>query len=586
LEVFGRLRDGVSLAQARSEFRTISQILSKQYPDTNKDLVASLKPYAEEYVGTETRATIYTMFAAVFLVLLIACANVANLTLVRMTGRSREFAIRSALGAGRWRLLLQVFAECILICAVASVVATILAVESTKYTIEMLRANPDMTPPFWVRAEVDWRIVLFSIGMAVFSAIMSGLLPALRTTRMDLKTALHQGGFGMAQPLGRTSRILVTAQITLSFVLLISAGLMTRSVLNLNHVKVGANVSNVLTGRIGLMESKYPDPSAENHFYDQLFQKLSSLSGARAATLTTSLPGTFSGHNFFVTDSMPADQQRLPLTYEIVIAPNYFHFFEVPLLSGRFFDSRDHKDSLKVAIVNQMLAEKFWPHESAIGRRLRLGEKQDQGDWLTVVGVVRNDEKMFPGVYVPLAQTEARFMSLAVRTRSNPSQLQENLRKAVEEVDPDLPVYWVRDLKQWIELNRFDTNFLATLFGIFAVVAIILAAAGQYAVLSYTVGQRTREIGIRRALGAFDQAILKLFLNQGLRQFATALIVGLPLALVFGRLISRELYGVTAFDPITLVVVPLSLFAVSLCAAVAPTRRALHVDPAISLRTE
>jgi putative ABC transport system permease protein len=289
---------------------------------------------------------------------------------------------------------------------------------------------------------------------------------------------------------------------------------------------------------------------------------------------------------------MKGDQSRLSIGWEIGIAPNYFEVMEIPVLTGRAFDSRDHKDAQKVAVVNQMLAERFWPGETAIGRRLRMGEKENQGEWLTVVGVIPTvvqdelDDEVYPAVYVPYTQSEYRFMSMIVRTNGDPTNSSESLRKAVEQIDPDLPVYWIRPLEEFIQMNRFDSNFIANLFGIFAIVAIVLAAAGQYSVLAYTVGQRTREIGVRRALGALDKTILKLFLNQGMTQFFLALAIGLPIAIGFGKLLSGQFFGVSAFDPVTLLVVPLTLFTISVVAAIFPARRALHVDPAVALRAE
>jgi putative ABC transport system permease protein len=242
--------------------------------------------------------------------------------------------------------------------------------------------------------------------------------------------------------------------------------------------------------------------------------------------------------------------------------------------------------------VNQILAEKFWKAENPIGRRLRLGQNEDQGDWLTVVGVVPNvmqdelEEELNPAVYLPVAQSESRFISVIVRTQGDPLNLSDDLRKSVEQLDPDLPVYWVRSLEEWITLNRFDSTFMATLFGIFAIVAIVLAAAGQYSVLAYTVGQRTKEIGVRRALGALDQTILNLFLNQGLKQFLIALLIGLPIAMGFARILQSQFVGVSSFDPTTLVVVPLTLLLVTIIAGIFPARRALRVDPAVALRAE
>jgi predicted permease len=592
VEVFGRLRDQVSLAEAQAEFRTISQRIAKEYPDTNKNLTALLKPLAHEYVSKQARTIIFTMFASVVLVLLIACANVANLTVVRMIGRSREFAIRTALGASRWRLVGQVLAECLLISLIAGVFAVVLAEYGSRYTFEALRSNPNMTPPFWVTEGMDWRVAIFSISVAIGAAILAGLLPALRASKTNLNEALHQGGWGMAQPLGRTNRILVIAQIAFSCVLLIVAGLMVRSILNLGKVDVGIRTENILTGRIGLFESKYPDPETQRRFYDSLLQKLATLPDASAASLASGLPGAFSGYNYFSVEQKTFDPNRLPLGWEVIVAPNYFQTFDIPVLEGRNFDSGDHQDSLKVAIVSQNLVEKFWPGESAIGKRLKTGNADEQAEWLTIVGVVKTvlqdeaEEEIFPAIYLPYTQSESRFMSMIVKTKGDPSNSYESLRKAVEELDPDLPVYWIRSLEDWIRINRFDHNFIGTLFGIFAVVAIALAAAGQYSVLAYSVGQRTKEIGVRRALGALDGTILKLFFKQGMTQFFIALAIGLPIAFGFGKLLSDQFFGVSASDPVTMLIVPLTLLAISTIAAIFPARRALHVDPAVALRAE
>ena len=591
VEVFGRLKDGVTLDQARAEFRNISGRMAKEFPATNAELVAVLKPFSYEYVGAETRKVIYTMFAIVLLVLLIACANVANLTVVRMIARSREFAIRSALGAGRGRIIGQILAECVLISLMASALAIVLADFATSYTFEALRSNPDMTPPFWVDERLDWRVILFTVSAALFSAVLAGLLPSVKASKTDLNTALHQGGWGVAQPLGRASRALVTAQIAFSCVLLIVAGLMTRSVLNLDYVNVGANVKNLLTGRIGLFETKYPDTDSQIRFYDALLQRLNALPQAKGATLSTSLPGAFSGYDFVTTDRMKPNE-RLASAWSVVIAPNYFRVLDVPLLSGRPFDSRDHKEAQKVAIVNQLAVEKFWNSENPIGARLRLGGKENPGEWLTIVGVVPNviqdelENEPAPAVYMPYTQSETRFASIIVRTENDPKNSMEDLRKAVAQLDPDLPVYWLMPLEEFIAANRFDSNFMATLFGVFAIVAIVLAAAGQYSVLAYTVGQRTKEIGVRRALGALDHAILKLFVHQGMRQFLVALAIGLPLAMGFGKLLSGQFFGVSAFDPVTLLAVPLTLLLISFIAAIFPAKRAIKVDPAVALRSE
>ena len=592
LEVFGRLRKGATIAHVRSEFRTIAERQAKENPEI-KALVPVVKPYEREYVDDETRSILFAMFGAVLLVLLIACGNVANLTLARSLARSREFAIRSALGADRWRLIVNIFTECVVISFAGGLIGSLLAEWAGHYTIATLKNNPNMAPPYWIEMGTDWRTLLFGIGAALFAALLAGLLPSFRASRTDLVTSLHQGGYSSAKPLGKVSRSLVTGQIALSCVLLISAGLMTRSVLKLRHIELGANIDGILTGRIGLFEAQYPDSDSQLRFYQKLIERLGAIQGIQSATITSSLPGTFVPSNYVTTEkNSTTESNLLPVAHQASIAPNYFTTFKVPLIKGRFFDSRDHKDAQKVVIVNKMLAEQFWPGADAVGQRLRLGELNENNPWLTVVGVVSNvqqdevDEKLSPTLYLPIEQEVPRFVSIVLRTTDNPMRYSESLRKAVQEIDPDLPVYWVRLLDEWIQIGRFGTSFLATLFGIFAIAAILLAATGQYAVLAYTVNQRKREIGVRRALGAVDKELVNMFLNSGLKQFAIALIIGLPIAFGFATLISSELFNVKAFDPFTFFIVPAALLVVSLFASVVPAKRALKVDPAIALRNE
>jgi predicted permease len=595
LYVFGRLRPGVSLEQARAEFESITARLAKEYPATNRGLVARLEPYADEFASRGARAAILTMFVAVLLVLLIACANVANLILARTIVRGHELAIRTALGADRWRLVLHMVAECVVVSLLGGALGFWLAHRAGRLTMEVLSSNPDMAPPYWVDFGIDWRSVLFAAGIALAAALAASLPPALRASRDQISAYLRQGGQGMSSsPLGRMSRALVIAQVTLSCVLLICGGLMTRSVINIREIDLRADTANVLTGRIGLFEYNYPDAAAQIRFFETLVERLSTLPGVRAATASTSLPGTIVGDNYFFPEgskTLTRDQQHR--AYEVTAANNYFATFKIPVLEGRGFGRLDRQDSQPVAVVNQMMAERAWPGESPIGRRLRLGRADDQDSpWRTVVGVVPNvvqnqvDERMLPTVYLPLSQNQARFMSIAIRTEGGPLRFAPTFRKAVLELDADLPIYWLRTLDQWIDIGRFSTNFMASLFSIFALVAIALAAIGQYAVLAYTVGQRTREIGLRRALGALDGAILQMLIRQGLFQLAVGLVLGLALSVGFARLLSRELVGVEPFDPLTFGVVLLLLVAVSALAAVLPAHRALRVDPLIALRCE
>jgi putative ABC transport system permease protein len=514
--------------------------------------------------------------------------------LARSLARSREFAIRSALGADRWRLIVNILAECFIVSLAGGLIAYFLAEWAGNFTIATLRMNPDSSVPYWIEIGTDWRTLLFAIAAAFFAAILAGLLPSFRASKGDIVLSLHQGGYSTAKPLGKASRTLVTAQIALSCVLLISAGLMIRSVLKLSHTDLGANIDSVLTGRLGLFETQYPDADSQRRLYQSLMARLNQFQGIESATITSSLPGTFIPLNYVVsTDKKSStESDRLPVAQQASIAPNYFTTFKVPLIKGRFFDTRDHKDAQPVVIVNKMMAERFWPGEDVIGRRLKLGDPNENNPWLTIVGVVNNvqqdeiNEDLRPTLYLPIEQDVPRFISVAIRTKGNPMRYAESLRKTIQDVDPDLPIYWVQPLEEWIQISRFATSFLATLFGIFAIAAILLAATGQYAVLAYTVNQRKREIGVRRALGAVDKELLNLFLGSGLKQFAIALLFGLPIAFGFATLISSELFNVKAFDPFTFFIVPATLLIVSMLAAIIPAKRALKIDPAKALRAE
>lgn len=363
----------------------------------------------------------------------------------------------------------------------------------------------------------------------------------------------------------------------------------------LDHVETGAQTDHILTGRIGLFQTRYPDAESQIRFYESLSDRLAAIPGVQAATVSTSLPGTFVGFDFYVIDgAKQTDSDRPPVTHSVIAGATYFETFKIPIVQGRGFDSRDVKKSQPVAIVNQMFVQKSWPKQNPIGRRLRLGDPGEENDapWLTVIGVVPNvlqteiDEKMMPTVYTPVTQGESRFMSIAMRTSGDPMLIAGPMQKAVQELDSDLPVYWVRSLEDWLQIGRFNTRFLAFLFAFFALMALILAAGGQYAVLTYTVGQRTREIGVRRALGAEDSSVVKLLLGQGIVQFGIALLIGIPMAIGFATLISSILFGVKAFDPVTFLIVPVTLLLVCVTAAYFPAKRALRVDPAIALRSE
>ncbi len=592
LEVFGRLESSASLTQARTQFQTIADGLARSYPETNAGTEVVMKPYAEEFVDDSARTTIYTMFGAVCLVLLIACANVANLILARNSARVGEFSIRAALGAGRGRIIGLILLECLIISIPASALAIWLAHMSGRKTFEIIRSAENFAPPYWVNFEADWRSWSFAVAAALAAALAAGIIPAFKAARMDLNANLRQGSVSVAgNPHARLIRILVTLQIALSCVVLTGGGLMARSVISLRDVDLGADVRNVLTGRIGLFSTSYPEPSDKLRLLEELHLRLASMPQVEAATLSTSLPGTITGYGEISIEGIPPGGQR-QFAQVITIAPDYFELFRIPLLEGRIFWSTDRADNPPVAIVNRFFANRYWPGEKPTGKRLRIGPEEGEGAWVTVVGMVPDvvqseiHQPVRPAVYVPLAQNPPQFISLALRTGVEPMNLAESMRRIVAGLDGDLPVYWLRTLQQAIDLGRFQTNFLASLFSIFAVIGLLLGAVGQYALLAYSVSLRSREIGVRRALGARDKTVVRLLLGQALWQVGIGLAVGLVLSFWSAGLLSSILYGIQPRDPGTFITVVAVLILSTTLASMLPARRALAVDPISVLRHE
>jgi predicted permease len=366
---------------------------------------------------------------------------------------------------------------------------------------------------------------------------------------------------------------------------------MARSVITLENLDLGADTKGVLTSRIGLFPADYPEPADRLRFYETLQERLTALPETEAATLSTSLPGSFTEYCEVLPEGVEPSEAR-QFSQAITVAPNYFEMFGVQMMDGRPFRATDRDDSLLVAIVNRLFVERYWPKESPIGKRVKFDRESDN-PWVTIVGVVPNivqnevQEPLRPAVYVPLAQDPQQFMSLAVRARGrDPMELAEPVRKAVLAIDRDLPLYWVRSLQTWIDMGRFGTNFLASLFSIFAVLGLILGGVGQYALLAYSVSLRSREIGVRRALGAKDRSVLGLLVRQSVKYLAIGLSTGLILSVGFARFLAFLLYGVEPFDPTTFVVVSVVLAVTAVLAALMPARRALAVDPIVVLRYE
>jgi predicted permease len=583
VEVFGRLREGADLAAAQAEMDALVARLNEAHPGDVGGDRAVVKPYREEFVGTSTRQILGTMAAAVLLVLLIACANVANLLLVRAARRARDTAVRSAIGASRGRLVVGLVAESVLLALLAVPIAVAGAHWAGSATMASVRADPD-APPFWM---TEWSLepafIALAFALALATGLLAGLLPAWRLWRSSAAQVIREAGNALS-PRG-AGRALVVAEVAMSLALLVAAGLVVRAVLDVGAIDPGARTERMLTARIGAFEGAYPDADAVRGFHARLLDELRAIPGAEGATLTTALPmGASAAVTAVVAEGEAVpDPQRAPLAFQVDV-------------DGRGFDARDGADALPVAVVSRALAERHWPGQDPLGRRIRLGRPDDASTPLyTVVGVVgdvvQNASAVVdgwgvgrPNVYRPLTQSPARFVSIALATPGAPEAFAEALRTAVQRVDPDTPVYWVRSLRDWIQAAATDHRLIGMIFGLFGAFSVALAAAGLYAVLAYSVAQRTREIGVRRALGAADRGILRLVVGQGLRQVLLGLGIGLVLAAGFGAALGGILYGVSGADPLAYGGA-LALFAiVAAVACLAPARRALRVEPMQALR--
>ncbi len=575
----------------------IAARLGEQYPDTNAGVGAVVKPYTEEFVGVEAIRLLYTMLVAVLGVLLIACANVTNLLLARTALRSREVAVRSALGAGRLRVILGILGEAFVLAAAGAVLGLGLAAVGLRFFDQAIRAS---SPPYWLSFGIDLEVGLFVAGLAMLATLLSGLLPALQASGSRVSEVLKDEGRGASSfRLGRLARGLVVAEIALSCGLLVATGLMVKSVVELRHHDYGFDVGNVFTARIGLFETDYPTPEDRARFFETMRERLAERPGVRAVGVATSLPILGGGREHFALAGQTYDPQKLPRAREVTVSPGFFEAFGVQPLAGRLFNGHDRRDGLAVALVNQPFAERYFPGESPIGRRLRLGSGEPAAEgagaaepWRTIVGVVPDmalggTRKEDPeGIYVPLAQSDVSFVSLVARTEGDPMTIAPAVRETVAGLDPNLPIYWVRTMTEAIHRSAWFVDVFGTIFAVFGLSGLFLAVVGLYGVMAFSVQRRTHEVGIRMALGADSGRILGLMVRQGAIQLGIGVALGLGLALGLAQGIRILLYGVEPWDPGIFATIVAVLLATGLAATILPARRAAVVDPAVALRRD
>jgi putative ABC transport system permease protein len=591
LRAIGRLRPGASLAQANAELAGLAAALGKQYPGTNLHLGLRVEPAIEALVG-DARPALWMLLGAVGLVLLIACANVANLLLARGAARQREVAVRAALGASRARLLRQLLTESLLLSLAGAVPGVLLAVWATKF----LATVPSLSIPRLAHASVDWRTLLFTLGTVLLTAGLFGIVPAWHASRYSLTASLREGSRGTGESTGhaRLRGLLVVFEVTLALVLLVGSGLLVQSLVRLLRVPPGFDPHNVIAFDLDLPATRYGRPEQSAQFFRELQPRLAALPGVVSASAAMPLPYTDNNmRTSFETEGRPMAQSELPSTNFRSISLDYFRTMRIPILAGRDFTAADGRQAAPVIIINEQFAKKYFPGENPIGKRIKPGIS-DFGDSkmreiVGVVGSVRHRalwRAPEAECYVPYDQVALGGMTVVVRGARDPEQLMPAVRHEVRRMDSQLPLYGVRTLEQYISGSVAQRRFLTLLLGSFGGVALLLAVIGLYGVMSYGVSQRTHEIGVRVALGAASTDVLRLIVSQGLRLTLLGITLGWLCSLGASRFLGSLLFGVSGNDPVTFLAVSGLFLAVALAACFVPARRAMRVDPLVALRYE
>jgi putative ABC transport system permease protein len=590
VSAMGRLRDGASLDAANVEMNVVASRLAAEYPDTNTGIHAVVLPFVEAFIGKEGVAMLYTALGAVFMVLLIACANVTNLLISRAAERNREVGIRTAMGASGPRIVRQFLTESFLLSAGGAVMGLGIAWVGIRI---FNNAIAPTDPPFWIDIALHGDVLLFVLLITGVASLISGAIPAWQAARSNVADVLKdESRGGTSFRLGRISRALVVTEIALSAGLLVGAGLMIKSVTKIRTVDFPFATADVFTARIGLPEAQYGDAESQRLFFEQLMPRLRELPGVAAVGLIQSLPSTVSPFSRFAIEGAAYQEERdHPSARAILAAPGAFEALELNVLQGRGITEQDREGALPVAVVTESFARRYFAGE-ALGKRVRLGGRESQQEWRTIVGVA--PDIFIPGlngsdtpeaILTPLAQGNARFMSVVARSRGGePLALTQPVREAVLAVDPDLPIYFVQTLRKAIDDNHWFYMIFGSLFMVFGGVALFLAAVGLYGVMATSVSQRTREMGVRMALGAKAGDVLRLVLRQGLVQLTVGLVLGLALALGVSRLLQMLLFDVNPRDPVIFAAIGAVLTLTAVAACLVPATRATRVDPMQALR--
>jgi putative ABC transport system permease protein len=588
--IFGLLKPGVTMVEAQSEMDVIAERMKQQYPANyppNGGLTISVVPLLQQVVGDISLA-LKVLFGAVGFVLLIACANVANLLLSRAASRSKEIAIRAAVGATRSRLIRQLLTESTLLALLAGMFGTGLAYLILK---GLILFGPDNIPRL-NEVNIDSRVLAFTFFAAVLTGVLFGLAPALRVSRVDLNEVLKESGRHTIRGTHGPRKLLVVSEIGLSLVLLIGAALLVRSYQRILSAHPGFNPHNVLSLRLSLINTRYPTPETITGFFREVINRLDQLPEVESVATTYSLPMStvaLAWEPIRVENYEPKSGNELIISNVRIVSSEYFRTMGIPLVQGRYFDQHDTKEAPEAVIVDESFAERFWPNEDPIDKRLQRG---GSGSWRTVVGVISNakqysSEKEPPiAVYFPFEQYVARNLFLVVRTTVDPATAVSTITKEIQSLDSEMPVFDVGTMEQRLAYSLASRRFAMLLLGLFAIVASVLAAIGIFGVMAYSVNERTHEIGIRVALGAPPSGILRLVIKQAVVLTFAGIAVGLICAVAMTRVLSALLFGVSATDAFTFAFMPLVLGLVAVVASYLPARRAARIDPMVALKCE
>jgi putative ABC transport system permease protein len=583
----GRLKPAVSIDDALKDLKQIARQLETAYPDSNQGWTVLLRPIRRALVG-DLQTSILLLWGAVGFVLLIACANIANLLLARSVARHRDVAIQLALGATRYRIVRRLLLESIALALLGGIAGSVLAYWGVRGIVAL--AADSMTTSF---VRIDPMVVMFTALLSVATGVLFGMTPALQLSKTDLNESLKEGARNASSGHGRQRlrSALVVAEIALSLVLLIGAGLVIRSFLKLTHVNPGFNTRNVLTVELTLPDKKYPGPDAQRRFVDNALRDISSVPGATAVGVTHVLP--FTGDYvlaIFFEGKPPAKPSDVPSANYYAVSPDYFTVMGIPVKRGRAFTKQDGEGTPRVAIVSESFAARFFPNEDALGKRINITNGPQT--WRQVVGIVGNTKqyglnRQPPAqMYEPILQKPFPFMTFVVKTTGSPMALSRAVEMRIQNVDRDQPVIKMRPLQQIVERSIVGDQIMMILMTIFGCIALLMAATGLYGVMAYSVTQRTREIGLRMALGAEHTRVLKLVIGQGMVLTSVGIVLGLTGAFMLTRFLQSQLYDTKPTDTLTFVGIPAFLVLVSMIACYIPARRASRVDPAVALRHE